>query len=241
MLALDRQGNKLQPKLVVNGLFKNQGQGIETVKAFEYLSYPVVNRAQSWLAAKVKALTTAKLAQAGVPHPPTIFTLQNRPGLHLYTRRRLGLPVVLKPWQGAQGVGVTRYRTLKGLRNRLKKINQPIYLQRFVRHPGRDIRVMVMGNRVPVAVYRVARRGRWKTNVYQGAKPVKCEITPPLAHLALAATQAVGLDIAGVDVVEYKDRLYVLEVNAWPNYDRYIPKLKVDIAQRLAKYLIQRL
>lgn len=241
MVLMDRRGTTVEPRLVVNGLFRNEGEGIEVVQALEYMNYPVVNKAGGWLAAKMKPLTTIRLAQAGIPHPPTLFTLRNRSGLHRYARQQLGLPVVLKPWQGALGIGVARYRTAKGLRKRLQNYKRPVYLQRYVRHPGRDIRVLVIGDQVPAAAYRIAPKGSWKTNVYLGGTPAKCEVTPALAHLALGAARAIGLDIAGVDIIESQDRLLVIEVNAWPNYYPSDPGLRVDVARLLTAYLVRRL
>src|SRR5690606_1155636 len=116
----------------------------------------------------------------------------------------------------------------------------PVYLQRFVPNPGRDIRVMVVGGEAIGATYRLARRGRWKTNITAGGIPAPCPVTPELAAIALAATASVGLDIAGVDVIEGPQGYQILEINAWPNYERFDQVAGVDVADRIAQLLIAR-
>jgi [lysine-biosynthesis-protein LysW]---L-2-aminoadipate ligase len=88
-----------------------------------------------------------------------------------------------------------------------------IYLQAYVEKPGRDIRVVVVGDKAVGAIYRSAKG--WRTNVAQGATTTICDLHGELADIAIRAARSVGADIAGVDVVEDTDgRLLVLEVNS---------------------------
>jgi hypothetical protein len=86
-----------------------------------------------------------------------------------------------------------------------------VYVQEMVDKPDRDIRVIVIGGRVVGAVYR--RATSWRTNVATGAVTEPCPIGDDLTKAAVRAADAVGAEIAGVDVLERADgSLVVLEV-----------------------------
>jgi ribosomal protein S6--L-glutamate ligase len=104
-----------------------------------------------------KYLTTARLARAGVPTPPTAVCQRSDDALARFAD--LGGDVVLKPLFGAEGRGMCRitdaetaWRTFRVL----EQTGQVIYLQRFVRHPGWDVRAFVLGGRVLAAMRRTA-------------------------------------------------------------------------------------
>lgn len=239
---IDGSGRELNPDLVVNGLYRNSGWGLDLVRAFELAGYPVVNRAEAWYRAKMKHVASAALAAAGVPQPPVVFS-HGVPAPLWRRARRLGRRVVLKPWNSALGEGSARYPQAQITRERLgrwRRRHGSVYAQAYVPNPGRDIRVVVVGSEALGASYRYARRGMWKTNVAAGGRPAYCRLTEPLRRLALAATRAVGLDVAGVDIIEGAERLQVLELNAWPNYHGYDQIARVDVAGYLADYLIER-
>src|SRR5205814_8188257 len=123
--------------------------------------------------------------------------------------------VVVNPLVGAEGRGLIRvsdpemaWRTFRTL----ERLQAVIYLQRFVRHPGWDLRVFVLGGRVLAAMRRYAKDG-WRTNVAQGGRAEVASATAEEAQLALAAAEAVGAPIAGVDLLPRPDGgYYVLEV-----------------------------
>lgn len=238
----DSTGRRVQPDLVVNALYRNSGWGLDLVRAFELAGYPVVNRAEAWHRAKMKHLTGAALAAAGVAQPPVVFSHGLPRGMWRRVRW-LGRRIVLKPWNSALGQGSIRYRrsAVTPLRlRRWRRKHGSVYAQAFVPNPGRDIRVVVVGSETLGATYRYARKGMWKTNVAAGGRPAYCRVTEPLRRLALAATRAVGLDVAGVDIIEGSEGLQVLELNAWPNYHIYDRVARIDVAGHLADYLIKR-
>lgn len=240
--VLDARGRELNPDLVVNGLFLNTGRGLDLVRVFEAAGHNVVNRADPWYYAKMKHLAGAILSAAGIPHPSTVFSHGAPRGLRRQVRR-LGRRVVFKPWDSALGTGSVRYRRERIFRATLRRWlrrHQSVYAQAFVRNPGRDIRALVVGGDVLGATYRYAPRGKWKTNVAAGGRPANCRVTEPIRQLSLAATRALGLDIAGVDLIEGPDGLQILELNAWPNYRRYDETVGIDVADRLAQYLQNR-
>ena len=239
----DAAGRPVQPGVVLNALYLASGHGLEIIEGLEALGVPVVNPAAGWRKAKTKALASVAFHVHGVPQPETVWSAGAPPGVYHVARATIEPPVVYKPWRGTLGAGVTlltRPAAVGRVVARLARRGAPVYLQRFVPNPGRDIRVMVVGDQAIGATYRLARRGRWKTNVAAGGIPAPCPVTPELAAVAIAATRSVGLDIAGVDVIEGPHGYEVLEINAWPNYQRFDQVAGVDVADCIAGLLLAR-
>lgn len=235
-------GRRLQPSIVLNALYKNSGVGLDAVRILERAGFPVINRADAWYAAKLKPLASVYLTAAGIPHPPTLFSYSTpaKVATQLFKRSRY---VVFKPPSGSLGYGMVRYRNSRNLVKRLREWrskNRYVHAQAFVRNPGRDIRAVVIGNQVVGATYRIAPPGSWRTNVTSGGTPKNCPVSPQIRDLSLRATRALGLDIAGVDLIEGKNGLQVLELNAWPNYELYDAIVGIDVADVLARYIISR-
>lgn len=240
-IVLACQDQVIQPDLVVNGLTSKTGKGLYLVRLLEAAGFRVVNRAEPWYWAKYKPIATVGLVVRDIPHPPTLFAGTYSPSTTVLARRLNKRRLVLKPWNGALGQGVIRVRNDKSLSLRLRRWynrHGTIYAQSYIRSARRrDIRALVIGNQVFGATYRYAPRGHWKTNVAAGGKPANCPVTPEITKLSLQATRALGLDYAGVDLIEGRRGLQVLEVNAWPNYHVYDQVVGIDIADRLAQYL----
>ncbi|HEY8418616.1 MAG TPA: RimK family alpha-L-glutamate ligase [Limnochordales bacterium] len=239
----DPVGRPLHPDVVLNALYLASGHGLEIIEGLEALGIPVVNSAAGWRKAKTKALASVAFHVHGVTQPETVWSAGAPPSVYHVARAGVGPPLVYKPWRGTLGVGVTlltRPAAVGRVVTRLARRGAPVYLQRFVPNPGRDIRVMVVGDQAIGATYRLARRGRWKTNVAAGGIPAPCPVTDELAAVAIAATRSVGLDIAGVDVIEGPHGYAVLEINAWPNYRRFDQVAGVDVADCVAALLISR-
>ena len=114
-----------------------------------------------------------------------------------------------------------------------------IYHQRFVRHPGWDLRAFVIAGRV-IAAMRRSSRGDWRTNVAQGGTAERTELTSEQSHLAIGAAEAVGCPVAGVDLLPGPDgELFVIEVNAVPGWRALAPVSGVDIPREVVRYLVE--
>jgi len=153
--------------------------------------------------------------------------------------------VVVKPVFGSRGHGSTMVR----LRDRdilwevlrsMEFTRHVLYVQRFLPHGGRDIRVFVVGDQVIAAMYRVA-PGRWKTNVAQGAQPVGVrKLDPEVEDIALRAAKILGCEIAGVDIIPAEGRYYVSEVNSQPGWRGLQSVTEKNIALEIAKYVVEK-
>ena len=185
-----------------------------------------------------KYLACAKLDAAGLPVPPTVVCQDSEAAMAAFAE--LGGDVVVKPLFGAEGRGMMRvtdgelaWRTFRAL----ERLQAVLYVQQFVDHPGWDVRAFVLGGRVLTAMRRHA-RGDWRTNVAQGGRAEPTRLSPEEEKLALAAAQAVGAPVAGVDLLPRPGGgYYVLEVNAVPGWRALAPATGVDVAVEVVRYL----
>lgn len=187
-----------------------------------------------------KYLTNVRLSRAGLLTPPT--HVSQRAEEALATFAQLGGDVVLKPLFGSEGRGMVRltdpetaWRTFYVL----ERTGQVIYQQRFVRHPGWDLRVFVIDGRA-IAAMRRSSRGDWRTNVALGGTAENAELTAEQTELAIRAAAAVGCPIAGVDLLPGPNgELYVIEVNAVPGWRALAPVSGIDIAAEVVRFTVE--
>jgi ribosomal protein S6--L-glutamate ligase len=152
--------------------------------------------------------------------------------------------VVVKPLFGSEGRGMLRVSdpdTAWRAFRTLERLQAVLYLQRFIPHPGWDLRLFVIGGRVLTAMRRRA-NGGWRTNVAQGGTAEPVDVAPAEADLALRAAAALGAPVAGVDLLPGTDGTwYVLEVNAVPGWRALAPVTGIDVAAALICFLASEL
>jgi ribosomal protein S6--L-glutamate ligase len=201
---------------------------------------PVLNAPRAVEVAVDKYLALAQLDAAGLPVPPT-WTGES-PDEAQVAFEDLGGDVVVKPLFGSEGRGMVRVSDPELARRTfrtLARLGSVLYLQRTIRHPGHDLRAFVLGGRVVGAIRRHANGADWRTNISQGGRAEFCVLEPDAEHLALRAAEAVGAEMAGVDLLPdlAHDRLVVLEVNAVPGWRALAAALKIDVARLVLEYL----
>ncbi|MDH7556563.1 MAG: hypothetical protein QHG94_06480, partial [Candidatus Methanosuratincola sp.] len=113
------------------------------------------------------------------------------------------------------------------------------YAQEMVKRPPRDLRVFVIGEDVPVAIYRVNNTDDWRTNTARGGKVENCPITPEIRELALKAAEAVGGGVFGVDMMEDDGRLVVHEINSTVEFKNTVPATGIDIPGMIVDYALR--
>jgi [lysine-biosynthesis-protein LysW]--L-2-aminoadipate ligase len=208
------------------------GWGIKTVN-----SYQVIHTCGD------KVLTTTALIQHSVPTPRTVVALSVEAALQAI--EEMGYPVVLKPAQGSWGRLLSKVNdrdTAEAVLNHKATLGGPahsvFYIQEYVTKPSRDIRTLVVGDEVVYAMYR--RSDHWITNTARGGEALPCPLSSEIRELSLAAAQAVGGGILAVDLMETADsRLLVNEVNHTPEFHGAAKAVDVDIAGKMADYVLQ--
>lgn len=207
----------------------------------------VINSARAVEICGDKWRTSVALEQAGIPTPRTALALTPEGALDAFDA--VGYPAVVKPLTGSWGRLVTMVpdrEVAATIMEYLAALPHPtshiVYVQRLVPKPDRDIRVIVVGGEPIGAVYR--RSGEWRTNVARGGVTEACPLTGEISKLARAAAEAVGADIAGVDLIEDTDgRLTVLEVNHGVEFSGFqsVWGDRIDVADAIADHLIARM
>jgi len=204
------------------------------------LGVPVWNPPRAVEAAVDKYLTLSLLERRGIPVPRTWAGQTAEQALRAFDQ--LGGDVVVKPLFGSEGRGLSRISDPElawRCFHALERIGSVLYLQKWIRHPGHDLRLFVLKGRVLGAMRRTARLGEWRTNVAVGGSAEAWRPDPAAERLALDATDAVGAVFAGVDLIEDLDRgeLVALEVNAAPGWRALARVTGVDVAAALIEAL----
>ena len=196
---------------------------------------PVMNPSGAIEASVDKYLALAKIEAEGLPVPPTWVGESASKALEAF--KFLGGDVVVKPLFGSEGRGLVRitdFEVARRIFHALERLGSVLYVQQFIPHPGHDLRVFVLGNRVLGAIRRHAPDGDWRTNVAVGGRAEAIPANPDLERLALRAARAVGARMAGVDLLpDANGNLVVLEVNAVPGWKALSAATGVDVASEI--------
>jgi [lysine-biosynthesis-protein LysW]---L-2-aminoadipate ligase len=219
-------------------------RGAYALQIFESWGIPTLNRSNAVVTADDKALMSAAFARAGVPTLRTAvaFTIESA----LEVGERFGYPLIVKPVSGSWGRLLARANGPAALREILaqkRALGGPqhsvFYLQEYVQKPGRDIRAFLVGGDVIAASYRTAEH--WITNVARGAVSTPCPVTPDIASTARHAADAVGVEIAGVDLIETPEGLKVIEVNGGAEFKGLMTTTDIAIADVIVRYAASKL
>jgi [lysine-biosynthesis-protein LysW]--L-2-aminoadipate ligase len=217
--------------------------GLYALRLLNSFGIPTVNTAAVAEVCGDKLTTSAMLAKAGVPQPRNMVAFT--PEAALDAIEAFGYPVVLKPVVGSWG------RLLAKINDRdaaeavlehkatLGSVQHSVfYIQEFIEKPGRDIRAIVIGDRVLTAMYRMSEH--WITNTARGGEGELCPITPEIEELCLRAAKAVGGGVLAVDLVEHPQKgLVVNEINHTMEFHTMQPVSGIDIAGEIVEYVVE--
>ena len=145
-----------------------------------------------------------------------------------------GTPVIVKLQQGTQGIGVMIAETRQAVSSLLETLwgmGQEIIVQQYIAESkGRDVRALVVGDRVVGAVRRKARKGEFRANIHRGGEGRPIRLSEAFAQTAVKAAKVLGLEVAGVDLLEGKDGPLVMELNSSPGFEGLERATGKDIA-----------
>ena len=209
--------------------------GLYALRLLNAFGVPTVNTAAVAEICGDKLTTSAMLAKAGVPQPHNVVAFT--PEAALEAIEAFGYPVVLKPVVGSWG------RLLAKINDRdaaeavlehkatLGSVQHSVfYIQEFIEKPGRDIRAIVIGDRVLTAMYRKSEH--WITNTARGGEGELCPITPEIEELCLKATAAVGGGVLAVDLVEHPETRHWLSTRSITRWNSTPCSLSAELISR---------
>jgi len=214
---------------------------MDALAAIERQGVLVVNPPKSMELAIDKYLSLSKLSAAGFRVPPTHVCQTWHDAMAAF--EEMGPSVVVKPIFGGEGRGIMRvddadlaHRVFKTL----QQMGQIIYLQKFIPHPGYDLRVLVLGDKM--WGMRRTSADSWRTNMSRGASATAEPIPAKVAQVAQQAVQTLDLAIAGLDFLpDGEGGWYLLEANAVPGWKGLSAVCEVDIAAELIDHVVAKI
>lgn len=223
---------------------------VQLARQLEMRGMRVFNSAQSILWCDDKALTYLQLKKAGIPMPRTILAPKTFPAIGYndlgfldQVAAALGFPVVIKECFGSFGQQVYLAQTMAELHERVRSLaGTPILFQELIQESyGRDTRVSVVGGKVVAGMLRQSTDGDFRSNLTRGGAMAAYTPTPQEAALAIAATRALGLDFAGVDVLFGKNGPILCEVNSNAHFQTTLECTGVNMADAIMRHIAERL
>ena len=218
--------------------------GLLVVRQFECMGVTVVNPAQAILDSRNKFRAMQACGARGLDMPYSVISrsLSDLPSAMRMVRQ---FPMVMKLLQGAQGIGVMLGHdrsAVESVMATMLTFDKDIVLQQFVKESeGSDVRVLVIGGKVVAAMRRRAKKGEFRANVHRGGWGEKISRLPKsYERMALLATKAVGLDIAGVDLLESAAGPKFLEINSSPGFQELEKATGINVAEQMVKMMISK-
>jgi len=216
--------------------------GLAVVNQFDMMGVPIVNNSQPIARSRDKLRCFQLLSRKDIDIPRTVVAREpHQIGAALEAVG--GPPVVLKLIRGTQGIGVILAETeqaVLSVLDTLWHLGQTILIQEFVAESeGRDIRALVVGNRVVTAMRRQARFGEFRSNIHRGGDGVVVDLDERTRRTAVHATQVMGLQVAGVDLLESHEGPKVMEVNSSPGFEGLEEATRLGIAEIIVNYAVR--
>ena len=214
--------------------------GTAVVRQFEMMGVYAVNESVAIARSRDKLRSMQLLARRDIGLPVTGFahTADDIPDLINMVG---GAPLVVKLLEGTQGVGVVLCETRKAAESVIEAffgIDVDIMVQEYIAEAGgADVRCFVIGDRVVAAMRRQAKPGEFRSNLHRGGSAKTTRISPAERRTAVAAARAMGLNVAGVDLIRSNHGPLVLEVNSSPGLQGIEEASDVDVAGLVIEFI----
>lgn len=214
--------------------------GTAVLRQFEMQGVYPVNNSLSIVRAQDKLRTLQIFAKHKIPMPVTGFA-HSPSNTQAVIESIGGAPLIVKLTEGMEGAGVVLAETksaAKSVIDAFKSLNSNILVQQFVKEAaGRDIRCYVVGDRVVAAMERVAKGDEFRANVALGGDVRPVKLTKKEEKLAVKATKAIGLEVAGVDILRSAQGPLVIEINSCAGLKGIEEASGADVAMAIIKYM----
>jgi len=214
--------------------------GTAVVRQFEVMGVYTPNSSQAIARSRDKLRSLQILSQSDVGMPVTGFADSTRDVDGLIESVG-GVPLIIKLLEGTQGVGVVLADTKSAARSLIAAFRQQeshILVQEFIKESkGADVRCLVVGNKVVAAMERRGIEGEFRSNLHQGGKASPVKLTPTERKTARTAAKALGLSVAGVDILRSERGPLVIEVNSSPGLQGVETATGIDVAGLIIEHI----
>jgi ribosomal protein S6--L-glutamate ligase len=214
--------------------------GAAVVRQFEMQGVFTVNESQGITRSRDKLRSLQLLARAGIGLPVTGFAHSTK-DVEGLIQIAGGTPLVIKLLEGTQGIGVVLAETRKAAESVIEAfrgLDANILVQEYIKEAGgSDIRAIVVGGRVVAAMRRTAKDGEFRSNLHRGGTAEKIKLTPEERSTAVRSAKAMGLNVAGVDMLRSNHGPVVMEVNSSPGLEGIEKATGVDVAGKIIDFI----
>lgn len=214
--------------------------GTAVVRQFEQMDVYTPNSSNGIMNSRDKLRAIQILSRHDIGMPATTF-VRDRKDVLPAIERVGGAPVVIKLLEGTQGIGVILApdkKVAEAIVETLHSTKQNVLIQQFVKESkGKDIRALVVGDRVVAAMRRVAQGDEFRSNVHRGGAVEPVDLAPEFVQTAVRSAQIMGLRVAGVDMLEGRDGPRVMEVNSSPGLQGIETATQLDVAGAIIDHI----
>jgi ribosomal protein S6--L-glutamate ligase len=214
--------------------------GSSIIRQFEVKHIYTTLSSLALVRSRDKLRATQVLAKHGIGIPKTVFAKQPRDVQNLI-KTVGGPPLIVKLLEGTQGLGVVLAETKTAAKSVIEAfygLNANILVQEFIKEAGgSDIRALVVGGKVIAAFKRQGQEGEFRSNLHRGGVGKKVRLSAEEKKTAIAATKALGLNIAGVDMLRSDRGPLVLEVNSSPGIEGVETVTGIDVADKIIAFV----
>jgi ribosomal protein S6--L-glutamate ligase len=207
--------------------------GLAVVRQFDMMGVPVLNTAVAIARSRDKLRAMQLLTKKDIDVPRTVCA-RTPDSVDLALSFIGGAPAIVKLQQGAQGIGTMIAETPQAVTSLLETLwamGQDIILQEYIAESkGKDYRAIVVGRRVVAAMRRQAKSGEFRSNLHRGGLGQRVDLDKRYVQAAIAAVKVMGLEVAGVDMLEGREGPKILEINSSPGLEGIERTSGVDVA-----------
>ena len=242
ILFLNHQNNGFNNKIILQrcvSYFKS----LHSTAALEGLGAIMINSLYTSIMCGNKLFSHMVLQKQGISTPNAFCSFSTSSAIEGIGQ--FGYPIVIKPTIGSWGrlIGLLKdEEAVKAVledREHMFPLYHINYFEEFVKRPPRDIRAIVVGDRVVAAIYRYSGTNEWKTNMALGGRAELCPITKELEDICLTSAKIFKGDIVGVDLMESKDHgLIVHEVNNTTEFKNTVKVTGIDIPSLIINHMV---
>ena len=211
------------------------------IRHFERMGVPVINTSDAIDNVKDKLYTHQILAQSNLDIPKTM--LLRYPIDIDFVEKNIGFPVIVKKISGSYGRGVFLCEDKKQLNQlvtmaELTKKSYDIILQEYIKDTwGKDLRVFVVNDKVVGCMMRQATDDDFRANITRGGEGFPYEVNEQIEWLSSESSKALGLDVAGVDLLYQNGGYKICEVNSNPGFEGMEQYTKKNIAEEIVQFI----
>lgn len=214
--------------------------GTAVLRQFEMMGVFPLNESVAITRARDKLRSLQLLSRKGIGLPVTGFASAPDDVPDLIDMVG-GAPLVIKLLEGTQGIGVVLAETRKAAESVIEAfmgLEADIMVQEYIKEAGgSDIRCFVVGDKVIAAMKRQAKEGEFRSNLHRGGTASLVRITPAERKTAVEAARAVGLNVAGVDILRSNRGPLVMEVNSSPGLNGIETATNKNVAGMIIEFI----